>query len=150
MKILFLLACASLISCTSIQAPKKIPIRVTAYCPQEKDHIKYKNQSAAGTNLIEGHSIAADWSIYPVGTILRFNNNDFVVEDYGSYIMKDHGLPTIDLYVSNKREMRNWGVRQIEAEIIQMGDYEKSARILKDRLTYPHCRAMFKKIQEKL
>ncbi len=148
MKTLLLLS-LFLVSCTHLQKPEKVNIRVTAYCPQEKDHIKYKNQSAAGTNLVKGRSIACDWSIYPVGTIIRFNNNNFVVEDYGSYIMKDHRLPTIDLYVSNKREMRNWGVREVEAEIIQMGDYEKSAEILKSRLKYRHCNKMFIDIIEK-
>lgn len=139
-----------LVSCSHVSKPQKVDIRVTAYCPQEQDHIKYKNKSAAGTNLIKGKSIAADWSIYPVGTILKFNNNNYVVDDYGSYIMKDHGVPTIDLYVSNKREMKNWGVREMEAEIIQIGDYEKSAEILKNRLKYKHCNVMYKRIQEKL
>jgi len=149
MKTLILLSLL-LASCSHVQEQKKINIRVTAYCPQEKDHIKYKNKSALGTDLVKNHSIAADWSLLPVGTVLRFNNNDYTIEDYGSYIMKKHSLPTIDLYVSNQREMKNWGVREVEAEIIKWGDYEKSARILKDRLKYKHCRLMFSKIQEKL
>jgi len=149
MKTLILLSLL-LASCSHLKEKEKINIRVTAYCPQEKDHIKYKNESAAGTTLIKGRSIAANWADFPVGTIIRFNNNNYTVEDYGSYVLKQHSLPTIDLYVSNKREMKNWGVREMEAEIIQIGDYEKSAKILKNRLKYKHCMLMYSRIQEKL
>ena len=39
-------------------------------------------------NPEEPTSCAADWSLYPPGTVMRINGKRYVVEDYGSYIMK--------------------------------------------------------------
>lgn len=150
MKILFLLACASLISCTSIQAPKKnVYAKITAYCRQESDHIKYKNLAANGSELKVGVHLASDWSVFPVDTLIKINDRVYQISDYGSALV-DKPIPVIDLYVENKKQMYNWGVKYQEVEIIQMGDYEKSARILKKRLKYKHCDVMYRKIQEKL
>lgn len=128
-----------LCSCTQI---KKVEVaRITAYHSKESDHLKYKNKNAAGGTLVAGRSIAADWSIWPLGTEIKINNHIYVVDDYGSYILKCK-MPTIDLYVRNKKEMNEWGAKVCNIEVVKMGDFQASANILKDRLKYRHCREM--------
>lgn len=148
MKWLLLLALLS--SCSVSKKPEaSTKVRITAYHSKEKDHTKYKNKSAAGTTLKVNRSIAADWSIWPLGTLIKFNNNIYEVDDYGSYILTCP-VPTIDLYVDGVRAMKNWGTRFCNIEVVKMGNYAQSAEILKDRLHYSHCRVMFDKIQQKL
>jgi 3D (Asp-Asp-Asp) domain-containing protein len=146
-------------SCASAQKyvnkvihPKAMDIRVTAYHCKESDHLKYKNKSAIGSILQKGKSIAADWSIFPVGTKMKFNNHIYEVCDFGSALIKPpNQIPTVDLYVANKKEMNAWGTRFIDnVEIVEWGSYARSAEILKDRLKYWHCRTMYTRIQAKL
>ncbi len=142
-------------SCTNLSKLNKskfILIRTTAYTESEKDHIKYKNKTAIGTTLKQG-VIATDWSIFPVGTKLKIDNNLYEVSDYGSALVKspDTKIPTVDIYTISKRKMNEWGVRFFDkVEIVEFGSYQESLKILKDRLKYPHCRIMFNRIQEKL
>lgn len=149
----FLPSCATTQEYTKKILPaKSVNIRVTAYHCKEADHLKYKNKSAIGSVLKKGRSIAADWSIFPVGTKMKFNNHIYEVCDYGSALIKpEKEKPTVDLYVNNRREMNAWGTRFIDnVEIVEWGSYAKSAEILKDRLKYWHCRTMYSRIQEKL
>jgi hypothetical protein len=47
--------------------------------------------------------------------------------------------------------MKKWGVRYFaDAEIIEWGSYEKSAKILKNRLKFKHCRIMYERIQKRM
>ncbi len=49
-------------------------VRTTAYTHTEADHLPYGNRSALGTELRytpEYHSVAADWSRFPLGTKFR-------------------------------------------------------------------------------
>jgi 3D (Asp-Asp-Asp) domain-containing protein len=128
-------------------------IRTTAYCKQEKDHLKYKNKSALGTELKNHLSIASDWSRLPVHTKLKIEGKIYEVTDYGR-AMVNRPLkepPTIDVYQPNRREMNKWGVKMFNnIEIVQFGDYYESARILKERLRYDHCRKMYNRILDKL
>ena len=153
--ILMILAICPLVSCsmTSRKAqPKNVNIRVTAYHARESDHLKYKTLSACGKPLVKGKNIAADWSVFPLGTQLKFNNHVYEVSDYGSALVKKPDqIPTVDLYVANRKEMKSWGVRFINnVEVISWGSYEKSLQILQDRRKYWHCRAMYDRIQAKL
>lgn len=150
-----ILAICPLVSCsmTSRKAqPKNVNIRVTAYHARESDHLKYKTLSACGKPLVKGKNIAADWSVFPLGTQLKFNNHVYEVSDYGSALVKKPDqIPTVDLYVANRKEMKSWGVRFINnVEVISWGSYEKSLQILQDRRKYWHCRAMYDRIQAKL
>jgi 3D (Asp-Asp-Asp) domain-containing protein len=155
MRLLFTLLYAFfIVNCSSISGNKNSPtsIRCTAYTHSESDHIKYGRKTAIGTNLKENTS-ATDWSIFPVGTKLKFAGNVYEVSDYGSGLIKPEStiIPTVDVYVASKSAMREWGVRFFEdAEIIEFGSYEESLAILKQRLKYQHCREMYNRIQVKL
>lgn len=130
-----------------------VAIRTTAYTANEKDHLKYKKKTACGTTLKVNQSIATDWSQFPVGTVLRINNEQRVVDDYGKFIEKadKYPIPTVDIYQPTRKSMNQWGVKFFDnVEIVQMGSFEKSLEILKDRLKYSHCRLMYERILEKI
>ena len=78
-------------------------VRTTAYTHSESDHIIYGARTAVGTNLKYGNvrSAAADWSVFPVGTIFQIEGLPYVyqVDDYGSALV---GTNTIDLYKPDK------------------------------------------------
>ena len=157
MKLLKLCLIFGLVSCVSNKTSHRVyidnvVIRTTAYTHSEDDHKKYGRKTAIGTELIDG-IIASDWSIFPVGTILRIDNKIYTVEDFGSALVKpvDTVIPTVDVYTISKYKMKEWGVRFFNnVEIVEFGCYQTSLNILKNRLKYKHCRDMFNRIQEKL
>ena len=105
------LAC-TLVSCSSSgvfgsrSATRINSVRTTAYTHSESDHIIYGARTAVGSNLKYGNvrSAAADWSVYPVGTIFQIEGLPYVyqVVDYGSALV---GTNTIDLYKPDKASM---------------------------------------------
>src|SRR6188768_426900 len=66
-------------------------VRTTAYTHSESDHIQYGARTAVGTPLKYGsvRSAAADWSVYPVGTIFQIEGSPYIyqVDDYGSALV---------------------------------------------------------------
>ncbi len=124
-------------------------IRTTAYTHSEADHIKYGARTAAGTPLKYGQlrSAAADWSVYPVGTVFQIEgeNSLYIVDDYGSALV---GTRTIDLYKPSDNSMRSWGVRKVNIRIVKWGCYSKSLAILKPRQgKASHVRQMVSRLQ---
>lgn len=122
----------------------KVVVRTTAYTHTESDHIQYGNKSALGTVLKytpEYHSVAADWSRFPLGTKFKIKGYErhFVVDDYGSALV---GTQTIDLYFPSVDRMNNWGTRFVEIEILQMGSFHESRKILAGRANHRYCLAM--------
>lgn len=109
-------------------------IRTTAYTHSESDHIKYGGRTAAGTALKYGslRSAAADWSVYPVGTVFQIEGDKslYIVDDYGSALV---GTKTIDLYKPSQSAMRSWGVRKVNIKIVKWGSFSRSLAILKPR-----------------
>jgi len=155
--ILLILTSLSLMSCSLPKlgnTPKPINIRTTAYCGAgEKDHVKYGNKTAIGTPLKRDKSIAADLSIFPIGTKLKIGDIVYEVDDYGSALIheKEKHVPTIDIYKPTRSQMNKWGVKYFtNVEVVEWGSYEQSAKLLKDRLRYSHCRVMYNRIQKKL
>jgi 3D (Asp-Asp-Asp) domain-containing protein len=119
-------------------------VRTTAYTHTESDHIKYGTLTALGTHLRyspEYHSVAADWSRFPLGTKFRMkgHNRLFVVDDYGKALV---GGATIDIYFPTKERMNHWGVRWVDIEVVEFGNFHESRKILAARANYPHCREM--------
>lgn len=119
-------------------------VRTTAYTHTESDHLKYGRKTALGTELSlspESHSAAADWSRFPLGTKFRIKGYDriFVVDDYGKALV---GSRTIDLYFPTMERMRQWGVRWVEIEVLELGSFHESRKILAARANHPHCLAM--------
>ncbi len=128
-------------------------VRTTAYSHGEADHIRYGRKNALGSRLKFGRvrSAAADWSRYPVGTKFRIIGQEdvlYVVDDYGRALV---GKNTIDLYKPTMSQMRRWGARNVEIEIVEWGCFEESLRILKPRARKAaHVRRMVWKLQEQV
>ena len=131
---------------------QRMTVRTTAYCHTESDHTAYGANSAVGTPLRYGtvRSAAADWSRYPVGTVFRIAGQPGVVyqvDDYGSALV---GTDTIDLYRPSQESMRDWGVRNVDIEVLRWGSKERSLQLMKDRTSYPHVRRMFDDLQRRV
>lgn len=127
-------------------------VRTTAYHPREADHLKYGCLNATGTPLKytkRVRSAAADWSVYPVGTIFKIKGMRqlFVVDDYGSALT---GTGTIDIFTPTDRHMKAWGRRNVEIAVVKWGSYPRSAELLSKRTRYSHCRKMYVAIQRKM
>ncbi|MCB1278326.1 3D domain-containing protein [Prosthecobacter sp.] len=124
-------------------------VRTTAYTHDESDHIEYGARNAVGSQLKYGQirSAAADWSIYPVGTVFQIAGDSslYVVDDYGSALV---GTKTIDLYKPTFSAMNRWGTRHVTIKVIKWGSFAKSLAILKPRsYKAPHVRKMVASIE---
>ncbi|MDZ4289597.1 MAG: hypothetical protein U0984_16650 [Prosthecobacter sp.] len=131
---------------------RRMTVRTTAYCHDESDHIAYGVRNAVGTRLKFGslRSAAADWSRYPVGTLFRIagqSNVVYEVDDYGSALV---GTGTIDLYKPSRGLMNDWGVRNVDIEVIRWGSFQRSMDIMRDRARWPHVRQMMEGIQTQI
>jgi hypothetical protein len=69
------------------------------------------------------------------------------VDDYGSAMV---GKDKVDLFKTNYREVYRWGVRNVQLEIIEWGDFEKSLAILKPRSRSRHVKSMVQSLEAKL
>lgn len=126
-------------------------VKTTAYTDSEAGHRCYGVKNAIGSCLKSGsiNSAAADWSHFPVGTKFRVVDNDrtYVVDDYGPALV---GTDTIDLYVTSRRMMNEWGARRVKIEVLEKGSYEKSLEVLKPRQRSWYARQMVKNIQKQI
>jgi hypothetical protein len=97
----------------------------------------------------EFNSAAADWSRFPVGTKFRIVGSDrlYVVDDYGSALV---GTNTIDLYMPARREMANWGSRRVTIELLEVGSYQQSLKILKPRSRMTYVRRMVQNLESQI
>lgn len=126
-------------------------VRTTAYTHTEADHLEYGIKNAAGTNLRFNHKVrsaAADWSVYPVGTLFRIRGlpYTYVVDDYGSALA---GTQTVDMFMPDKLWMKAWGSRKVELTVVRWGSFERSAELLRKRTKYSHCRQMYAAIMKR-
>jgi 3D (Asp-Asp-Asp) domain-containing protein len=126
-------------------------VRTTAYSCGEEDHLAYGSLNALGTPLKYGsqlRSAAADWSVYPAGTLFRIKGLPwlYVVDDYGSALA---GTGTIDIYHPDMQDMKRWGRRNVEVTIVRWGSLRQSAEILAGRKRHAHCRLMLDAILRK-
>ena len=131
------------------RSPHLHEVKTTAYTHTERDHIVYGVKAAGGENLKYGNvrSAAADWSVYPVGTVFQIEGDQtlYEVDDYGSALV---GTETIDLYKPSKASMREWGARNVNINVIKWGSLETSLSILKPRENKaPHIRQMIMAIE---
>ena len=132
------LLAAFLASCTTpssfsrdAAAHSRLQVRTTAYCSQEAGST---TRNALGQYLSGRivHSAAADWSRFPLGTRFRLvdSNEEYVIDDYGTALL---GTNTIDLFKTTRLEMKQWGVRRVEIDILQWGSDEQSIKVLTPR-----------------
>jgi len=121
-------------------------VRRTAYTRVEKGGHK----NALGMYLSGRHvmSAAADWSRFPLGTRFRIvsTHEEFIIDDYGPALV---GTNTIDLYKPTKLEMKRWGVRNVDIDILQWGSEEKSLQVLAPRTKHAQVQKMVASLQKK-
>lgn len=136
---------------TAVAKTKVIPaVRTTAYTHTESDHIVHGTRTAVGSDLKFGRvrSAAADWSVYPVGTVFQIEGAPYVyqVDDYGSALV---GTNTIDLYKPDKSTMNEWGVRKVNIKVLKWGSFAQSLTIMKPRADrYDHVKKMVQRIEK--
>jgi len=121
-------------------------VRTTAYTQIEKGGRK----NALGKYLSGRHvmSAASDWSRFPLGTRFRVcsTQEEYIIDDYGTALI---GTSTIDLYKPTKLEMKRWGVRNVDIDILQWGSEEESLKILGPRAKHETARRMIASLQKK-
>src|SRR5713226_8592558 len=90
-------------------------VRTTAYTQTERGG----RHNALGTYLSGRHvmSAASDWSRFPLGTRFRIvdTREEYMIDDYGTALI---GTNTIDLYKSTRLQMKRWGVRNVDIDIL--------------------------------
>ena len=93
-------------------------------------------------------SAASDWSRFPLGTRFRVvgTTDEYVIDDYGTALI---GTNTIDLFKTSRFEMRQWGVRRIDIDILQWGSDEQSMKVLKPRAKRSSVRRMLVALEKK-
>ncbi len=131
----------------SLSSARHIPnVRTTAYTHSEGSG----HHNAIGTYLSGQHvmSAASDWSRYPLGTRFRIasTNEEFVIDDYGWALV---GTDTIDLYKSTRLEMKRWGVRHVDIDIVQWGSEEQSLKVLAPRCKHRRVQQMVTALEKK-
>jgi len=146
------LACL-IVGCATNSKPtltsgRRLPkVRTTAYTDHEGGS---GSHNALGEHLSCRHvmSAASDWSRYPLGTLFRIaeTNEEYVIDDYGNALI---GTDTIDLYKPNRLEMKRWGVRYVDIDILQWGSEEQSLKVLAPRCKHRCVRQMVAALEKK-
>ncbi|MBV8486326.1 MAG: hypothetical protein JO077_26050, partial [Verrucomicrobia bacterium] len=71
----------------------------------------------------------------------------YVIDDYGSALV---GTNTIDLYVPSRQEMANWGSRRVTIELLEVGSYQHSLKILRPRCRIAYVRRMVQNLESQI
>ena len=71
----------------------------------------------------------------------------YVIDDYGSALV---GTNNIDLYMPSRREMVNWGCRRVTVELLEVGSYQQSLKILKPRTRIAYVRRMVQNLESQI
>ncbi len=143
----FVVGCATQ-SKPTLTNGRRIPnVRTTAYTHLEGGSGR---RNALGEYLSGRHvlSAASDWSRYPLGTRFRIaeTNEEYVIDDYGNALI---GTDTIDLYKPSRLEMKQWGVRHVNIDILQWGSEEQSLKVLAPRCKHSCVRKMVAALEKK-
>ncbi len=93
-------------------------------------------------------SAASDWSRYPLGTRFRISatNEEYIIDDYGWALV---GTDTIDLYKPSRLEMKRWGVRRVDIDILEWGSDEQSLKVLAPRCKHRRVQQMVTALEKK-
>jgi 3D (Asp-Asp-Asp) domain-containing protein len=121
-------------------------VRTTAYTHSEGSGC----HNALDCRLSASHamSAASDWSRFPLGTRFRIadTNEEYIIDDYGTALV---GTDTIDLYKPSGLDMRRWGVRHVDIDVLQWGSEEESLKVLAPRSKHRCVRQMVASLQQK-
>ena len=141
--------------CSCAQAPKprlvssvpgqRMQVRTTAYTRGEGSG----SRNAIGSYLSgrQVKSAASDWSRFPLGTRFRIvgTDDEYVIDDYGTALI---GTNTIDLYKPSRLEMKGWGVRRVDIDVLQWGSRKQSLKVLAPRSKHRIVRQMIVALQK--
>jgi 3D (Asp-Asp-Asp) domain-containing protein len=132
----------------TLTSGRRIPhVRTTAYTDHDGGS---GTRNALGEYLSGRHvlSAASDWSHFPLGTRFRIaeTNEEYVIDDYGNALI---GTDTIDLYKSSRLDMKQWGVRYVDIDVLQWGSEEESLKILAPRCKHQCVRRMVAALEKK-
>jgi 3D (Asp-Asp-Asp) domain-containing protein len=123
-------------------------VRTTAYTHTERGGGGRRN--ALGIYLSGRHvmSAASDWSRFPLGTRFRLvdTNEEYIIDDYGTALI---GTGTIDLYKPTRLEMKKWGCRLVDIDILQWGSEEQSLKVLGPRKKHRTVRQMIAALEKR-
>jgi 3D (Asp-Asp-Asp) domain-containing protein len=143
----FVAGCATHSKPTVTSARRISNVRTTAYTHREGGS-GYNN--ALGCRLSGQHvmSAASDWSRFPLGTRFRIadTKEEYIIDDYGNALI---GTDTIDLYKPSRLEMKNWGVRHVDIDILEWGSEEQSLKVLTPRCKHRCVRQMVAALEKK-
>ncbi|PYL47126.1 MAG: hypothetical protein DMF40_09765 [Verrucomicrobia bacterium] len=119
----------------------RMNVRTTAYCVHERGGGGRRNAVGEYLSQREVRSAASDWSRFPLGTRFKIvqTAEEYVIDDYGTALV---GTNTIDLYKPTRLEMKRWGVRQVDIDILQWGSDEQSIKVLAPRAKHRTPRRM--------
>jgi 3D (Asp-Asp-Asp) domain-containing protein len=137
---------ASKLSASSSEAGRMQQVRTTAYTHGESGgHRNALGESLSGHRVM---SAASDWSRFPLGTHFRIvdTKEEYVIDDYGTALV---GTNTIDLYKKTRLEMKRWGVRKVDIDILEWGSNEHSLKVLGPRAKNKCVRQMVVALQRK-
>ena len=116
-------------------------VRTTAYCVHERGGGGRRNAIGEYLSHRDVRSAASDWSRFPLGTHFKIveTAEEYVIDDYGTALV---GTSTIDLYKPTRLEMKRWGVRQVNIDILEWGSDEQSIKVLTPRAKHKTPRRM--------
>jgi 3D (Asp-Asp-Asp) domain-containing protein len=116
-------------------------VRTTAYCVHERGGGGRHNAVGRSLSSCDVRSAASDWSRFPLGTRFKIVDTaeEYVIDDYGTALV---GTNTIDLYKPTRLEMKRWGVRQVNIDILEWGSDEQSIKVLTPRAKHKTPRRM--------
>lgn len=94
-----------------------VSVKTTGYCPGPPCvDAKWADGKTASNTPVRVGVCAADWSVFPKGTVVKIPHYGFCrVEDTGSAVKGLH----LDLFFETEAEARQWGVQQHEVVIVE-------------------------------
>jgi 3D (Asp-Asp-Asp) domain-containing protein len=138
----FLASCATQPTATRNSAKlRRMNVRTTAYCVHERGGGGRCNAVGERLSCRDVRSAASDWSRFPLGTRFKIveTAEEYVIDDYGTALV---GTNTIDLYKPTRLQMKRWGVRHVDIDILQWGSDEQSIKVLTPRARHRTPRRM--------
>jgi 3D (Asp-Asp-Asp) domain-containing protein len=149
------IAACFLASCAEQTKPKLVSA-VSGHRMQKVCTTAYTHSERGGRHNAIGfflsarrvRSAASDWSRFPLGTRFRLvdTNEEYVIDDYGTALV---GTETIDLYKPTRLEMKRWGVRHVDIDILEWGSDEASLKVLAPRAKHRCVRKMIASLERK-
>lgn len=92
-----------------------IQIMTTAYCSCEKCCGWSTGITYSGTQATAGRTVGANLSQFPLGTVLVIDDHEYVVEDTGAGVGKNH----VDIYMNSHEEAVEYGKRYVTCYVKQ-------------------------------